>query len=75
MSAMIVLLAAVDEELGALFFGIFDHQEALLAELGVPEGYQPIGTIAVGYPDVDRPSPSLARGRRPIESLVHRGGW
>jgi nitroreductase len=75
MSAMIVLLAAVDEQLGALFFGIFDHQAALLAELGVPGGYQPIGTIAVGYPDVDRPSPSLARGRRPTESLVHRGGW
>ena len=75
MSAMIMLLAAVDEELGALFFGIFHHQEALMAELGVPEGYRPIGTIAVGYPDVDRPSPSLARGRRPIDSLVHRGGW
>ncbi len=75
MSAMIVLLAAMDEQLGALFFGIFDHQDALLVELGVPVGYQPIGTIAVGYPDVDRPSPSLARGRRPIESLLHRGGW
>lgn len=75
MGAMLILLGAVDEELGALFFGIFDHQDALMAELGVPPGYQPIGTIAVGYPDADRPSPSLARGRRPLDSLVHRGGW
>ncbi len=77
MSAMVVLLAAVDESLGALFFGIFDHQEALLAQLGVPPGYQPIGTIALGYPDPTdgRPSRSLARGRRPVESVLHRGGW
>jgi nitroreductase len=77
MSAMLALLAAVDGGLGALFFGIFAHQAAVLAELGVPDGYQPIGAIALGYPDPDgdRPSPSLARGRRPLDQLVHRGGW
>lgn len=79
MSSMIMLLAAVDEGLGALFFGIFDHEAALLAELGVPAGYRPIGTIAVGYravdPAADRPSGSLARGRRPLDEVVHRGRW
>src|SRR5690349_13512756 len=75
MSSMLMLLAAVDAELGALFFGIFDHEEALMAELGVPEGYQPIGTIALGYPADDRPSGSTGRGRRPLDEVVHRGRW
>jgi nitroreductase len=75
MATMLVLLGAVDEELGALFFGIFDHEEALMAELGVPAGHRPIGTVAVGYPAADRPGPSLARGRRPLDRIVHRGGW
>ena len=79
MSSMLMLLGAVDQGLGALFFGIFDHEAELLADLGVPEGHRPIGTIAVGYrstePGADRPSRSLARGRRPLEDVVHRGGW
>ena len=43
-----------------------------MAELGVPEGYQPIGTIAIGYPADDRPEPvgrprpaPARRGRAP----------
>jgi nitroreductase len=77
MSAMLILLGAVDAELGALFFGIFDHEDALMAELGVPDGYRPIGTIAIGYPAtvVGRPSRSAERGRRPPDDVVHRGGW
>lgn len=77
-AAMLALLAAVDEELGALFFGTFHGEAELLAELGVPPGYRPIGAIALGYaaPGGDRPSRSVAqRGRRPFEEVVHRGGW
>ena len=75
MSTMLMLLGAVDERLGALFFGIFDHERQLMSELGVPEAYRPIGTIALGHRAADRPSPSLARGRRPLDEVVHRGGW
>ncbi|HEX7444674.1 MAG TPA: nitroreductase family protein [Acidimicrobiales bacterium] len=79
MSSMLMLLGAVDEGLGALFFGIFDHEAELMADLGVPEGYRPIGTIAIGYggegTGADRPSRSLDRGRRPLAEVVHRGGW
>ncbi len=75
MSSMHMLLGAVDAGLGACFFGIFDHEAAVLAELGVPEGYQPIGTIALGYPADDRPSGSSWRGRRPLDEVVHRGRW
>ena len=77
MSAMLVLLGAVDQDLGALFFGLFDHADVLARALGVPERYRPIGTIAVGYPDRahDRPGASAGRGRRPLDQIVHRGGW
>jgi nitroreductase len=75
MSSMLMLLGAVDAGLGALFFGIFRHEDELLAELGVPEGLRPIGTIALGYPAPDRPSASVDRGRRGLDEVVHRGGW
>ena len=35
---MLILLTAVDLGLGALFFGIFQGERALMAALGVPEG-------------------------------------
>ena len=73
-AAMLVLLSAVDAGLGCLFFGVSD-QAAFRAAFGVPEGREPIGAIALGYPAPARPSSSLRRGRRPPESVVHRGGW
>ena len=75
--AMLIQLAAVDEGLGALFFGIFEHETALMAELGVPDTRKPIGTIALGTPDAegDRPSRSAGRERRTLDQIVHAGGW
>jgi nitroreductase len=76
-AAMVALLAAVDEGLGALFFGQFEHEATVKAALGIPEGRRPVGTIALGYarPDADRPSLSSRRPRRPLDEVVHRGGW
>lgn len=75
-ATMLLLLAAVDQGLGASFFGIFRGERALLADLGVPEAYRPIGAVALGHPADDvRPSTSVARGRRPLDEVVHRGGW
>lgn len=78
MAALLMLLTAVDEGLGALFFGIFPERMAPFREaFGVPEAYVPIGAIAVGWrdPEGDEPSPSLRRGRRAAEDVVHRGRW
>ena len=76
MSAMIVLLTAVDAGLGALFFGIFRMTE-FKETFGIPERVTPIGAIAIGYARPrDRPSPSLKIvGRRSSEQLIHRGRW
>ncbi len=76
-AAMTMLLCAVDEGLGALFFGIARDGRELLRTLGVPDGYEPIGTIALGYPAAGerRSGSSVTRPRRPRADVVHRGGW
>jgi nitroreductase len=77
MAAMLILLTAVDAGLGALFFGVPPEKIATLREtFGIPSGLHPIGTVAIGYAKPrDRPSPSLSRGHRPTEEVIHRGQW
>ena len=77
MASLLVLLTAVDEGLGACFFGIPPERvPAFRAAFGVPDGFRPVGCVSVGYRgDDDRRSPSLRRGRRPVEQVVHRGMW
>jgi nitroreductase len=75
MAAENLLLAVVDEGLGALFFGIFSDTPALRATFDVPDGYEPLGAIALGHPASDEKSRSVARGRRPRDDVVHRGSW
>ena len=58
-----------------MIFGVFRGERALLDALAVPEGYRPIGAVALGWPGPDRPSPSLKRGRRASEHVIHRGRW
>jgi nitroreductase len=70
-----LLLAAVDAGLGALFFGLFDHEAAVLAALGVPEGHRALGAVALGWPAEDEPGRSAGRGRPPLDAVIHRGGW
>jgi nitroreductase len=75
-ATMAILLSAVDAGLGALFFGLNGRHDQLVTALGIPGQYRPIGAVALGWPDgEDRPSPSLARGHRPKESVIHRGRW
>ncbi|MDP9387007.1 MAG: nitroreductase family protein [Actinomycetota bacterium] len=75
-ATMLVLLGAVDAGLGAAFFGIFRGERELLDALGVPGDHRPIGAVAIGHPAADdRPSASVARGRRPLDEVVHRGRW
>jgi len=74
-SALLLLLAAVDAGLGALFFQAHRPQ-ALARALGIPPAWAPVGTVAVGHPAPDRVSSSVAgRARRPADQVVHRGGW
>lgn len=76
-AAMALLLAAEAAGLGALFFGQFDHEPAVRAELGIPEGRRALGTIALGHPAPGgrRPSASARAGRSDPASRVHPGRW
>ncbi len=73
-----LLLGAVDAGLGACFFGLFDHEAAVLGALGVPDGWRALGTVALGHPlpdEPEEPGRSAARGRRRLDDIVHRGRW
>ena len=77
-TALLMLLAAVDEGLGALFFGIPPHQIADFRMLyGVPEQYVPIGAVAIGHPEpaADKGGSGRVIKRRTLDDLVHRGHW
>jgi nitroreductase len=75
-AVMAMLLAATDAGLGALFFGINHGRAEVLARLGVPPGYEPLGAVTLGWPaEHDPPSPSLQRGRRDRAETVHYGSW
>lgn len=78
MAALMMLLTAVDEGLGACFFGIMpEHIDPFRQEFGVPAEYSPIGGISVGYraPDLAPQSDRIAQRRRDKADVVHRGHW
>ena len=66
-AAMLVLLAAVDEGLGACFVGSF-HDREVQRVLGLPPDVRPIGIIPVGY-CTEGPEKFP---RRPAAQIVHR---
>ncbi|MGH2709175.1 MAG: nitroreductase family protein [Actinomycetota bacterium] len=75
-SLMLLLLAAVDEGLGAGFLGLKSVWiEELKKLLEIPVDVQPIGIVTVGPPAPDRPSGSLARGWRPEVEVIHHEHW
>lgn len=75
-AALIMLLTAVDAELGACFFGIpADRIDAFHDTFGVPLDHTPIGVVSVGYPAEGGAAGSAARGRRDLSEIVHTGHW
>ncbi|GAB4082838.1 nitroreductase family protein [Modestobacter muralis] len=77
MASLLMLLTAVDEGLAAAFFGVPPERlDSFRAAFGVPAAYSPVGCLSIGYAGAeDRRSPSLKRGRRGVEEVVHRGRW
>ena len=75
---MLILLTAVDEGLGALFFGLYPEAIPGFKEaFGIPTEWDPIGAIAVGHPAPVDPVRSSAhtRERKRLSEVVHRGRW
>jgi nitroreductase len=81
-TVMLLLLAATDEGLGALFFRLHRDPGRLLEALGVPETKLLIGAVALGYEaspasvgTTGRGGSSQRRARRATDDAVHRGRW
>lgn len=78
MASLLILQTAVDEGLGACFFGIPGERIVQFREaFDVPAAYTPVGAITVGHRLADSGaagSPSR-RPRKPVEEVVHRGRW
>ena len=78
MASLLILQTAVDEGLGACFFGIpparlTDVREAF----AIPEEFKPVGAVTIGHAAA---SPGAAgsptrRPRKPADDVVHRGTW
>ncbi|WP_345770844.1 nitroreductase family protein [Yimella sp. NH-Cas1] len=75
MAALIMLLVAVDEGLGGLFFGVpVERCDVVRETFGIPGDRSLVGVVAMGYARTQRPSGStLARRRRPTGEVVHDG--
>ncbi|MGH3762071.1 nitroreductase family protein [Actinophytocola sp.] len=79
MATLLILQTVVDEGLGALYFGIMPEDVQPFRELyAIPDDQEPIGAVAIGYPD-EAPgtvtgSPRT-RARRSVEDVVHHGRW
>ena len=71
---MLALLAAVDEGLGAGFFGV-RRLPGLRDLLGIPPEVTPIGVVTIGHPQGDQPSGSASRGRKSHEHAVRWEHW
>lgn len=75
-AVMTLLLGAVDAGLGALFFGQFDHTDAVKRAFAIPDEYEPLGTVAVGHPAGDDPDGRSSERTRPsLDEVIHRGTW
>ncbi|HEX6444428.1 MAG TPA: nitroreductase family protein [Streptosporangiales bacterium] len=73
-ASMLMLLSAIDADLGACFFGIpVDRHGHYRAAFGVPPEFTPIGAISIGYPA--EPARPIRSGRKAPAEVLYRHEW
>lgn len=77
MASLLILQTAVDEGLGACFFGVgAQEMPAFRKEFGIPDEWVQTGVIAVGHPaDGGAVGSPARRKRKTMDDVVHRGSW
>lgn len=77
MAALLILQTAVDAGLGGCFFGVpAERVDVLRSEFGIPDEFDPIGTITLGHPAAGGAQGSPRRRRRKeVTEVTHRGRW
>ncbi|MDQ1537152.1 MAG: hypothetical protein QOE58_1545 [Actinomycetota bacterium] len=74
MAALMILLTAVDQGLGACFFGTPPEvHEDVLQRFEIPRDRNLVGVVSLGYPMPHHKSRSLKRGRRGLDQVAHYG--
>jgi nitroreductase len=72
---MLLLLAAVDEGLGAGLLDIADRA-GIAALLALPPDVEPLGLVTLGHAaDTQPPSSASRRARRPLAEQLHWERW
>jgi nitroreductase len=77
---MLLLLAAIDEGLGAGLFGfVGDRNDEARELLGVPAEFEIVGVVTIGHPapelTAERRKQTIKRRRRPHEEVVRWERW
>jgi nitroreductase len=77
MASMAALLSAVDQQLGACFFGIpVDRIGAVREAYQVPASQLSVGVISLGYPrSAGITGSPTRRPRKATSKVIHRGSW
>lgn len=76
MVALLMLLKAVDEGLGALFIGMAPSAVPVFrTTFGVPDDHDVVGVVCLGHEDPNAPRRDLRSRQLPVEQVVHRGRW
>ena len=76
MAALLILQTAVDEGLGACFFGIPGaYVDTFRATFGIPADHTPVGAITIGHREADTGQAGSPARRERRTDLVHRGRW
>jgi len=77
MASLLILQTAVDEGLGACFFGVPpEHVASLKEAFGIPDAFDPVGAITIGHPATGGAAGSpTRRPRKAVDEVVHRGHW
>ena len=74
MAALLILLTAVDQGLGACFFGTPpETHEDVFEAFDIPRDRNLVGVVSLGYPMPHAKSGSLKRGRRGLDQVAHYG--
>ncbi len=79
-ATMLLLLAAIDEGLGAGLFGLVGEENDRLRELlAMPDDVEIVGVVTVGHPAPEpnraRRAAAIAARRRPVEEVVRWERW
>ena len=76
MVALLMLLQAVDEGLGALFMGMQPETiSGFRSAFGVPDDHDVVGAVCFGHPEPGVAKRDLRSRRRPSDDVVHYGRW